>query len=115
MWREDGRQRQKNFKTKAEAKKFAVITELTPERKASKLTVAELLEDYRNRVTPTKKGASEEGFRLGRLMKRDFAKKSITEITAKDIQDYADARILEPSNKYNKTLSPTTLTRDSWH
>ena len=112
LWREAGKKKQKSFRTRAEAKKFAAVLELTPETRQSVITVAQLLDDYRNKVTPTKKGAKAEYFRIGRLMQRPFAQKTLSTISAKDIEEYASARLLEPSNKYNKTLSPTTLTRE---
>ena len=112
LWREEGKKRQKNFKTRAEAKKFAATLELTPAAKRSSVTVAQLLDDYRQRVTPTKRGARAEHFRIGRLMTRPFATLTLDRITAKDLQEFADARLQEPSNKYNKSLSPTTLTRE---
>ncbi len=112
MWREGKKLRQKSFKTKAEAKKFAAALELAPAKKQSLISVAALIEDYVARVTPTKRGAREESFRLMRLAKRPFAAKRLSEITTADIDAYSETRILEASNKYNKTLSPTTLMRE---
>ncbi len=112
IWRENGLPRQKTFKTKAEAKRYEAALAMGPEQKRSMITVAALIEDYIERVTPKKKGAREETFRLQRLMQRPFAKKRLCEITTADIDAYSEERILEPSNKYNKTLSPTTLTRE---
>ena len=112
LWREGNSQRQRTFKTRAEAKKFAAAVELAPAKKQSLISVASLIEDYVARVTPTKRGAREEAFRLLRFAKRPFAAKRLSEITSADIDAYSETRIREASNKYNKTLSPTTLMRE---
>ena len=43
VWREDGRQRQKNFKTAAEARKYAAMLTLTPEQQGHGGRLADLL------------------------------------------------------------------------
>ena len=113
QWRENGKMRQKNFKTKAEAKKYAALIELEPHQKASKITVRDLLQDYRDRVTPTKRGARSEDLRIGRLMERSFATKQLSELTPRDIDLFITERLKDASKKYpTKTISTSTVARE---
>lgn len=113
QWREDGKMRQKNFKTKADAKKFAALIVLTPQQKGAKITVRDLLQDYRDRVTPTKRGARSEDLRIGGLMERSFATKLMSELTPRDIERFVSDRLQDASMKYpTKTISPSTVARE---
>ena len=56
LWREEGRQRQKNFQSAAEAKRFAATLELSPEKKGSRISVGDWLAAYRDTVSIRKKG-----------------------------------------------------------
>lgn len=113
VWREDGKQRQKNFKTKSEAKKFAALMELAPEQKAKKLTVRDVLQDYLQRVTPTKRGARTEALRIGRLMHQPMAEKVVAELSVRDIELFIAERSREGSSKYtSKKISPATIIRE---
>lgn len=112
QWREDGSRKQRRFKTAAEAKKFAAWLELSPIQKRSTIKVADLIDEYRNTETVEKRGSREEYFRMGRLMQRPFAQKTLSEITSIDIEQYLKERRKEPSCKYNRTISSTTLIRE---
>ena len=48
QWREDGRQRQKNFASHAEAKKFAAALELSPQKRRSTISVGDWIANYRD-------------------------------------------------------------------
>ncbi|PYF01132.1 site-specific recombinase XerD [Rhodopseudomonas faecalis] len=53
---------------------------------------AEALDAYRVKVTPEKKGASQEAAMLQMLGREDFAKKRIRDLTVSDFVDFRDAR-----------------------
>lgn len=50
------------------------------------------LEDYRDKITPEKKGAEQEVAMLNMMARETFASKTIRELTAQDFADYRDAR-----------------------
>lgn len=112
QWREAGRQRQKNFASHAEAKKFAAALELSPQKRRSMISVGDWIANYRDTEAVKKKGARSEIFRLNRFLKRSFASLKLSEITVKDLQKYIDERSLEPSRKYSSTVSPGTIARE---
>nr|WP_246701573.1 site-specific integrase [Rhodopseudomonas sp. BR0G17] len=53
---------------------------------------AEALDDYRLKVTPEKKGSSQEAAMLQMLAREDFAKKRIRDLAVSDFADFRDAR-----------------------
>ena len=112
LWREDGRQRQKNFQSASEAKRFAATIELPPEKKSSRITVADWLAAYRDTESVHKRGAKQECLRINRFIERPFAAKKLTELTTRDLQKYFDDRLKEPSQKYIGTLSPATVHKE---
>ena len=59
---------------------------------AERTTLAEALDRYRREVTPAKKGASIERFRLDRWAAHDYAQRSLASIRGKDIADYIEER-----------------------
>ena len=87
QWREEGRQRQKNFASHAEARKFAAALELSPQKRRSMISVGDWIANYRDTEAVKKKGV-------------------------KDLQKYIDERSLEPSRKYSSTVSPGTIARE---
>lgn len=64
--------------------------------------LAEALDAYRIKVTPEKKGASQESAMLQMLARQEFAQKRIRDLTVSDFVDYRDAR-----NEAGK--SPSTI------
>ena len=112
VWREDGRQKQKNFKTAAEARKYAAMLTLTPEQRSSKVTVADWLISYRDSESQKRRGAKQEVLRINRCLQRPFASLKIGQITYKDLQKYFDERLKEPSQKYIGTLAPATAHKE---
>ena len=91
----EGKRKQKNFDTKAEAKKYAAAMELAPKNSAAKTTVEALMRHYQEMVTPTKRGEREEFHRINRLMRYPFAQKLLSEISSKDIEAYMEHRLQE--------------------
>ena len=63
---------------------------------AERTTLAEALDRYRREVTPAKKGASIERFRLDRWAAHDYAQRSLASIRGKDIADYIEEKGLNP-------------------
>lgn len=112
LWYEDGRKRQKNFKTKAEAKKFAALIELSPQAKQSRLTVADLLIEYRDHESVKKRGSRTEILRINRFLERAFSAQRLSAITHKDIQSYIEERMDEPSKKYEGNISTGTILKE---
>ncbi|MBB5045970.1 integrase [Rhodopseudomonas rhenobacensis] len=53
---------------------------------------AEALDDYRIKVTPEKKGASQEAAMLQMFAREEFAQKRIRDLTVSDFVDFRDAR-----------------------
>lgn len=94
-WMSDGKCKQKNFKTKTEAKKFGAALELTPKERSTTVTVEALMRHYQQTVTPTKRGEREEFHRINRLMRYPFAQKTLSQISSKDIEDYMETRLSE--------------------
>lgn len=112
-WYVDGKRKQKNFKTKTEAKKFGAALELTPEEKSSTITVESLMRYYQTNVTPTKKGEREEYHRINRLMRYAFVKKTLSQITSKDIERYMEQRLQERTARTGGGLvSPSTVYKE---
>lgn len=58
-------------------------------------TLKEALDTYREKITPEKKGASQEAAMLGMLARCDFAKKRIREVSVSDVMDFRAARLAE--------------------
>jgi integrase len=93
------RKRSKQFATRAEAKHFIALQELTPTQRTAKILFKTLAAEYRDKVTARKRGARPETLRINRLIQRDFASLPISAITTKHIQDYADSRLEEKSER----------------
>lgn len=112
LWREEGRQRQKNFQSAAEAKRFAATLELSPEKKSSRISVGDWLAAYRDTVSIRKKGSKQEVLRIERFRQRPFASIKLSEISTADLQRYFDDRLEEPSQKFVGTLAPATAHKE---
>lgn len=104
LWYEDKKKRQKNFKTRAEAKKYASALELSPKERSSQILVSSLLQEYKEKVTPKKPSARGETFRIEAFMRRPFAQKTLSQISREDIQAFADERATE--------VAPATVGRE---
>lgn len=72
------------------------------------------MEEYRDTVTVTKRGAREETIRINRLMKYPIADVVLSNMTAGDIQNFIDTRGSEKS-KTGEQISPATVIREYCH
>lgn len=73
-------------------------------RPAEKLLLGDLLRRYRETVTPTKRGVTEETFRLKALERHRMARLAISNVTPQVIADFRDERL--------KDCSASTVIRD---
>jgi len=71
---------------------------------AARLTVGAVLERYRREVTPGKRGASAEDYRLRAICRRPLASIPLIELASPDIATYRDARLA--------CVAPATVTRE---
>lgn len=101
----------KTFETRAAAEQWAREVEYEMDRgtyvsraEAESTTLMELLERYRNEVTPLKKGASSESARIRALLRHPLAQRIVAGIRGVDIASYRDERL--------KKVSPATVKRD---
>lgn len=111
QWKVDGKRRSKSFKTRKEAKEFALQVELNPNQRSKIITFAEIIQQYLKNETPKKKGAKWETFRLNRLAETPLAQKSLDELTPNLFQKYVDRRMREPSPS-GGTIAASTVIRE---
>ena len=98
----------KVFKSKSDAQIWAFQTEramelgfLSPEHDC---LLKELLERYGQEITPTKNGATQEHFRIGKLCRHPIAKIRLSNLTSNDIVKFRDER--------RKAVSDPTVLKD---
>ena len=105
----------KTFDLKRDAEAFAATVEADIARgtyrapEAAPVALRELVERYRAEVTPTKRGASQEGYLLGAMLRPESVAKAMLarfagEVTAADVARWRDAR--------GKQVKPATLGRE---
>ena len=90
----------RTFNTRRDADRWArgVEAELdrgvfVSRREAEETSLAEAIERYRVEVTPSKKGAQQEHYRLNVLAESSLAKRSLASIRSADVAKYRDTRI----------------------
>lgn len=90
----------KSFPTKGEADRWSRIVEGSMDsrqyistREAETTTLGDLLRRYRESVTPSKRGAIEEAFRLKSLEQSRMARLAVVNVTPKTVADYRDDRL----------------------
>ena len=90
----------KTLNTKPEAEAWAAVIESEMARgvfvsraEAEQTTLKEAFYRYLEEVTPTKKGAKQEGYRIGVLLRSTLANRSIASIRSTDIAKYRDGRL----------------------
>lgn len=95
----------KQFSSKTDAKKWARKVERLVElgkyedtTEAGMTTLAEALRRYQVEKTADKKGQSEEGYRIAKLLRHDIAKISLAELTAGKLTKFRKEFALETSN-----------------
>ncbi|SOE18218.1 phage integrase family protein [Hoeflea halophila] len=104
--------RAKGFETKADAERWARTLEaeldrsgsLQDTRLAERMTVRELLERYLQEITPHKRSAATEGYRIKALMKRDIAHRTLAMLSSVDVATYRDMRL--------KSVSTSSVIRE---
>ncbi len=101
----------KTFNTRAAAEKWAREVEYEMDRgifvsraEAESTTLKELLDRYREEITPLKKGAASEAIRLRALARLPLAQRIVAGIRGVDIARYRDSRL--------KKVTPATVKRD---
>lgn len=91
----------KSFASKADAEKWARSLEaeldrcgtLPDTRLTERMTIREMLERYLREITPHKRSASTEGYRIKALMGRAIAHRTLAMLTSSDIANYRDERL----------------------
>ncbi|MEN8179058.1 MAG: site-specific integrase [Pseudomonadota bacterium] len=101
----------KTFETKAAAESWARAIEYEMDQglfvsraEAESTTLRELLERYKEEITPLKKGAASESARIRAFLKNSLAQRIVAGIRGVDIARYRDARL--------KKVSPATVKRE---
>ena len=97
--------RAKSFDAKTDAEKWARNLEaeldrcgnLPDTRLAEQMTVRELFERYLREITPQKRSASSETYRVKAIMKRSIAHRTLAMLTPQHIATYRDERLAEVS------------------
>lgn len=111
QWRVDGNRHSKTFKTRKEAKEFALQIELNPRQRSSVVTFSEVIKQYAKNETPKKKGAKWETFRLNRLAETSIAQNALDDLTPNLFQKYVDRRLKEPAPT-GGTIATSTVIRE---
>ncbi len=104
----------RTFATRSDAQQWARRIEremdmgtYRPEQGVSvETTLQDLLHRYLHEVTPTKKGAIQEGYRIRRLLNDPLANNRVDELTAQAIASYRDARLSDGTEaaRYDMTI-----------
>lgn len=102
---------EKSFNNKSDAEKWAKITEAEMIRgvfirrtEAERMTLGDALKDYEAQITPTKRSADIEKYRIKRWKRDKLAKKSLASLQSVDFAQWRDERL--------KTTSPATVRRE---
>lgn len=104
--------RAKSFDTKIDAEKWARNLEaeldrsgsLPDTRLAERMTIRELLARYLAEITPHKRSASTEAYRVKALMGRDIAHRTLAMLSSVDVATYRDQRLA--------VVSPASVIRE---
>lgn len=90
----------KTFETRADAEAWAASVELDMRRgrfldrtEAEKTSLSEVLERYLAEVTPLKRGARQEQYRIRQLMRTPLALRKIADLRGVDFSRYRDERL----------------------
>lgn len=109
----------RSFDTKKDAEKWARQVETSlefgvqlegtqedPSETSETTTFGDLVKRYLKDVTPTKKGARSEAYRLSAFLKHSMCSKPVETLTTKDFAEYRDQRLNDDR------LSPSTIRRE---
>jgi len=114
-----------SFDTKAEAERWTLKTEATMldgavEVQDASTTVRQLFEEYRDKVSVTKRGARWEVIRINRLLETShFVNKRLVRVSPSDIQAWRDLRLKSVSGEtvnreMNQISAIFTYARKEW-
>lgn len=113
------------FSRKIDAERWARETETRMDRRVYVVddgkTVQSILEDYRDKVSPTKPGATWEKVRINRLLRTArWARLTVGQINYKDLQAWRDERLQEVApasvlREFTLISSIFTHARNEWH
>ncbi len=104
--------RSKSFDSKTEAERWARTLEaeldrsgaLPDTRPAEKTTLAQILERYRDEISPTKRSHVTEVARINGILRRPICHRTLTLLSTADVAAYRDERL--------KTVAPATVIRE---
>ncbi|UYW27503.1 site-specific integrase [Methylorubrum extorquens] len=104
--------RSKSFDTKADAERWARSLEaeldrcgaLPDTRPAEKTTLAQVLERYRDTVSPTKRSSVTEIARINAILRRPICHRTMALLSSADLAAYRDERL--------KAVAPATVIRE---
>ncbi len=104
--------RAKSFDSKADAEKWARDLEtqvdrfgMAPDTKILETTtLGELLERYQKEITPTKRGAVQEGQRIDVLRRHDLSHRTLIGLSQQDVASFRDERL--------QCVAPSTAVRE---
>jgi len=97
------------FETKKKAEEWARSVERDMDKgvymdtsEAQSTTLKQALNRYLKEITPTKKGAQNEGYRIKAWMEHPLALRPLTRVRSADIAEYRDQRL-------NEGMAPSTI------
>ncbi len=92
-------------KTMAKIKSDRALSIVRDYSAATRITVRELLERYRDEVCPLHKGAEPETYRINKLIRDEqFVEKRLSDLSTEDLQDFITDRLSE--------VAPSTVDRE---
>ncbi len=100
-------QQTKTFKNKSDAVLWAKSVEVDIERSVlpqsarslKQIMVSSLIDKYLAEITPSKKSAQKETYRLKRIQRHRLARKTLSELLPRDIANYRDERLSKVGNQ----------------
>ncbi len=108
--RHNGKYVSKSFQSKGDASKWLRDTELALEkeqfqdfRDSAHLTMAHLITRYRDEITPNKKGARSEVYKLNFLIRQPIARTKVLRLSTKMVIDF--------KNDLKKSRAPATVNK----
>lgn len=102
----------KTFNTRIEAETWARAIENEMDRgvfvsraEAESTTLKDALERYQREVTPRKRGAEQEKYRVRALLARELAKRTLANVRSSDVAKFRDERVTDG-------IAPSTIMKD---
>ena len=80
-------------------------------RASARTTLADALGKFLREVVPQHKGAGAESYRVSQWLRHPLARKTLAELSAKDLADYRDER-MKPSDKEVRPAAAATVVAD---